>query len=291
MQPIMPRTRRNRQSGTTSLEVLLAAAVGLTVMGAFASFNKHQLGTLTNQSRQLSMQGTARSIAQLFAREVRRADSIELVPADNGIRIRADVNLNGTINGGGDDGPDEDVIYGIYDDSVWRKAGGPDGNGEWESLLGGVNAEGVALVFSDAHGNDLTYAEALALAAADPFAFGQIRTVRLNIEVKNANSAGARPYGAGMVADATLRKRFFLTAPTFGVDDAIYSDFDIDEFLSSIGEGAPGDDTPVADSTSVPPPAPTASPTSAPQCLSRNASCSTKNQCCSGICRSNGKCG
>jgi hypothetical protein len=231
-------THGNPQAGFTAVEVLLAASVGLIVMGAFVSFNKHQLGTLRNQTKQVSVQGTARSVAQLFTREVRRADSIELVPAENGMRIRADVNLNGTINSD-DDSPDEDVTYAIYDDSILRKAGGPNGGGDWEELLAGEDTTGVQLLFVNAQGSELTYAQALALATANPSAFGAIRRVRLNLDVHQTTAAGdsanAPQHGARLRADATLRKRFFLVAPTFGVDDAIYSDFSIDTFLASLG--------------------------------------------------------
>src|SRR5450759_658202 len=61
------------QAGFTLTEALVATALGLVVLGVFMSFHIAQMYAMRNQTGQVDLQTSARSIADLFAREVRRA--------------------------------------------------------------------------------------------------------------------------------------------------------------------------------------------------------------------------
>src|SRR5512136_389799 len=106
------------QAGFTLVETLVATVVGLVVLGAFASFNVTQMYGMRNQANQVDLQTSARSIADLFAREVRRAGggtnvnctgtvSTGLLMAQTTqVRVRLDLNGNGVLTDA-----NEDVTY------------------------------------------------------------------------------------------------------------------------------------------------------------------------------------
>ena len=97
-------------------ELLVATAVGLTTMAAVLGFSRFQLFALRTQSAQLEMQTVGRAATDLFSHEVRRAGmDPTCVKAFEGIaearydrlRIKGDVNGNGTIDVG------EDITYSL----------------------------------------------------------------------------------------------------------------------------------------------------------------------------------
>jgi type II secretory pathway component PulJ len=109
------------QAGFTPTEVLLATAIGLLAVAAFASFNTAQMYTMRTQALQVDLQGTARTIVDLFAREVRRAGtgtnpnctgtvSTGIISASaSKLQFKADLNGNGNLTGSSE--PNEDVTY------------------------------------------------------------------------------------------------------------------------------------------------------------------------------------
>jgi len=270
--------RYGNQNGFSSVEILIAAAVGLAVMTAFVAVNHYQLGTLRREAKQLRMRGAGRSVTDLFAREARRADTIELLPQVNGMRIRADLDRSGTTDGA-NDSPEEDVLYGLYDGALWRKSGGPNGEDAWERLSSETESPALDWFFLDRSGNELAYDEVLALPAGVVDSMRRVG-LRLNLSASGEAdaSAGTQVQQLRLASDSTLRKRFFVQSANGGVNDAIYQSFDVDTFLDGL-------ETPVA-ATNTPVPA-TPTPSS---CNASDQACSSNAQCCSGVCRPNGRC-
>ena len=144
------RSKRHRtralQSGFTIAEVLVATSLSLVAVSTFASFGRSQLSAMRNQAAQNDIQMTARSIVDLFTREVRSAGAnpscgpgvTAIAEARAGlVHIQSDLDGDGTAAG-----PGEDIVY------QYRFS--PDGfervqNGTVDVLVDGVAARGVAL--------------------------------------------------------------------------------------------------------------------------------------------------
>ena len=151
--------RKGAQAAFTLLEVLVALALSLVVVGAIVAFQSFQLTTLRNQAEQIDIQGTARSVVDLIAREARKTGrNPECKPAIGGLaeaktkrmRLQTDLDGDGLISG-----DNEDVTYG------WSEAGNAlvridhsqtAGSGV---LVDNVNLAGSAFHYFDGNGSEL----------------------------------------------------------------------------------------------------------------------------------------
>ncbi len=105
-------TPRRGEKGFTITEVLVATTLTAVALVAVSSFNRFQLLTLRNQANQIDLQTTARSVVDLFAREIRRAGAnptcvgglSALTDAKTySVRVVADLNRDGATNGANED--------------------------------------------------------------------------------------------------------------------------------------------------------------------------------------------
>jgi len=96
-------------AGFSAMEVLVATALGLFVVGTVSTFNRSQLFAFRDQAVQNDIQMVARNVVDLFSRETRRAGLNSTCTAglfaitdatSRRVRLQADLNGNGTIDGG-----------------------------------------------------------------------------------------------------------------------------------------------------------------------------------------------
>lgn len=201
-------------AGYTTMEILVASAISLVVLGTAGSFNRFQLFALRNQANQLDIQTTTRSFVDLFARDVRRAGMNPTCAAgfsaiaDGGstwLRAQSDLNGNGAI-----DGTDEDITY-TYDPStnqVQRTS-----NGRTELLIAGFDLSASTIRYYDSDGTELVPAGTGALTAAQ---LGLVRRVRIELAVAGSavDPLNGRPLVARVSSDVDLRNRFFVAGIT-----------------------------------------------------------------------------
>jgi type II secretory pathway pseudopilin PulG len=153
--------RSKGQAGFTLIEALIATTVGLVVVGAILTFNVAQMSAMRSQAKQVDLQSSARSIADLFAREVRRAGTGTnsscsqtvstgvIVAQSSRLRFRAD--LNGT---GYHLGPNEDVTY-LLDFNNDRITRTDNNQGRTDILWSGAGITGSQILYFDSNGNQL----------------------------------------------------------------------------------------------------------------------------------------
>lgn len=200
--------RRARAAGFTLIEVLVSTAVGLTLLASLLTVQRFQLLAVEDQSTQLNVQSAARSFADLFVREVRRAGfdpscsgAPETIVRATAAEVRVQADLDGS---GAVDAPDEDVTYrfDLQRNRVERIAGD-----RAEVLLQGFDPERSAFRYFDGAGNELVPAPAL---TADQRA--AVRRVRLDLVLTAARARGDRdvPVQASVAAEAELRNRYFV---------------------------------------------------------------------------------
>jgi Tfp pilus assembly protein PilW len=210
--------RRRGQAGFTLVEALVASTIALIAMGAFMSFNVAQMYAMRNQTNQIDLQTSARSIADLFAREVRRAGSGTntgcagtvstgvLLASATQVRVRADLNGDGALTGA-----NEDVTYTL--DSTNNMITRTDnGQSRTDTLWSGNSISGSQLTYYDSAGNTLTPGGS-GLTAAQ-----LLQVVRIKLQVA-LTATVVQPRNttmqtAGDAADVELRNRYFVTAPT-----------------------------------------------------------------------------
>ena len=208
------RPRRHSQGGFSPIEVLVAAAVGLSALAAVLSFNRFQMLTLRNQTTQVDVQTTVRNIVELFAREVRRAGANPgcRIAGFNGLvdarsyylRMQSDLNGDGVLTGVG-----EDVTYQYnWDaDAVQRTDRGS--GGTTETLASGVGWGDSIIRYFDGNGNEMNTWYWGSLSPAERSAVRRIR-IQLNLTGKALGISGTRPLLAQASADVDLRNRYFL---------------------------------------------------------------------------------
>lgn len=199
--------RLRRTGGFTLAELLVAMLMGLGLAATVVWFNRLQFHAMEDQARQLTVQSATRAIAELFAREVRRAGLDPtcaglfqpLVEADaTQLHFQADLDGNGAL-----DAASEDLRYRFDADSgVARLAGGVA-----ETLLDEVDLLGSRLRYFDGAGGELVPAPSLSAAQR-----AQVRRVRLELAVRTAAASPSRdqPLVARIATDVELRNRFFL---------------------------------------------------------------------------------
>ncbi len=197
------------QRGLSLIEGLVAVTLGMLVATGILTFNRHQSFAMQDQVRQVDLQTTARSIVDLFAREVRRTgmdppcakgfEAISEAKSDE-IRLLSDLNGSGAI-----DQPNEDVRYRfrIEDKLIERTAGVTD------YLLSGQQITGSRFRYFDAAGTELVPGSGL--SAADRAA---VRRVRIEVALR---ARPADPNKSGLLVarastDVDLRNRFFIAS-------------------------------------------------------------------------------
>jgi Tfp pilus assembly protein PilW len=204
------------QSGFSIVEAMVATAIGLVAVGAFATFNVAQMYTLRNQSNQLDLQTSARSIADLFAREVRHAGSnptcdAAVSPGVAGGQISA-VQLHADLDGDGKiTSANENVTY-TLDSTNQRITRTDNAAGRTDTLWSGTSIAGSQLLYFDANGNALApVSGSTALSAAQLL---NVRRVALQIvltaQVGQPNNAMQQT--AAESANIEIRNRYFVSA-------------------------------------------------------------------------------
>jgi type II secretory pathway pseudopilin PulG len=210
------RTAASSQAGYTLAEVLMAIALTVITLVAFASFNRFQLFAMQTQTRQVDQQTTARSILDLVGRDARRAgmnpgcdiaNLSGLAEANwDRLRIQADLNDDGNVTGA-----NEDVTYYIsYSQWPWRFRRRDNNAGTRDSLVDDTYLyyeDWTRFRYFDASGNEIAPWSSLSSAQRS-----SVRRVRFELTLRNddADPLTSQPLVTTMAADIDLRNRYFL---------------------------------------------------------------------------------
>jgi hypothetical protein len=195
-------------------------------LGTLASFQVAQMYSMRNQTNQVDLQTAARSIADLFAREVRRAGTLTnpnclppsctpascgtastgiLLASSSQIRIRADLNANGALTDA-----NEDVTYTL--DSSNNKIKRVDNNVSHSeadnTLWSGTSISGSQITYFDSNGTQLVPG-GTGLTSTQLL---QVMRVKLALKLTAAvvQPLNTLQQTATDGADAEVRNRFFL---------------------------------------------------------------------------------
>jgi Tfp pilus assembly protein PilW len=202
------------QAGFTLMETLVATVVGLAVLGAFTSFNVTQMYGMRNQANQVDLQTTARSIVDLFAREVRRAGGGTnvgcvgtvstgiLVAQSSQVRTRVDLNGDGALTGS-----NEDVTYtlDLGHNQVTRT---DNGSARTDTLWSGVSLAGSQISYFDSAGNQLAPGST-GLNAAQLLQVTRIK-LQLTLTGRVLQPGNSILQTAMEATDVELRNRYFV---------------------------------------------------------------------------------
>ncbi|HEX7407466.1 MAG TPA: hypothetical protein VF515_07415 [Candidatus Binatia bacterium] len=204
------------QAGFTLTEALVATALGLVVLGVFMSFHIAQMYAMRNQTGQVDLQTSARSIADLFAREVRRAGTGTntnptchgtvstgiLMAQSSRMRIRADLNGDGSLTG-----PNEDVTYTLdfTNNQVTRT---DNASAQTNTLWSGLSLAGSQILYFDSNGIQLT-PSSTGLSAAQLLQVMRVR-LQLTLTVNVIQPRNPLQQTAAEAADVELRNRHFV---------------------------------------------------------------------------------
>ena len=209
------RSKRQRagalQSGFTIAEVLVATSLSLVAVSAFASFGRSQLSAMRNQAAQNDIQMTARSIVDLFTREVRGAGAnpscgpgvTAIAEARAGlVHIQSDLDGDGTAAG-----PGEDIVY------QYRFS--PDGfervqNGTVDVLVDGVALAGSRFRYFDGSGAEIVPGST-GLTSAQRDGVRRVR-IELSVTETDADPADTGRLRVQVANDVDLRNRYFANA-------------------------------------------------------------------------------
>jgi Tfp pilus assembly protein PilW len=205
-----PHVRCQRKEAAFSLlEVLVALGLSLVVVGAIVAFQSYQLRTLSGQAKQIDLQGTARSVVDLVAREVRTTGrNPQCQTAVGGLatatsttlQLQTDLDGNGQVNG-----PNEDITYELdpASESVVRTdhaQSGPD------KLIDGVDITGSGFHYFDSNGTKLNTGG----TGLDATQRAQVRRVRFDLVMTDRNTRGATAPRVRASTNLDLRNRFFV---------------------------------------------------------------------------------
>lgn len=212
------RARIAGQSGSMVVETLTTIAVGLLALAAFTTLHVGQMYAMRDQVRQVDLQSSARDIADLFSREVRRAGAGTnptctgtastglLLAKSNQVRIRADLDADGVLTGA-----QEDVTWTL--DSTSKSITRTQNNSSTtETLWTGPSIGNSRIVYFDASGSQLTPGGS-GLSAAQLLAVVRVR-IELDLKGTSAQTTNTNLQVATAAADVELRNRRFLTPAT-----------------------------------------------------------------------------
>ncbi len=206
--------RAQAQQGFTLPEVLVASLLSILAITAFLAFSRAQLFALRNQANQVDLQTAARSVIDVFAREVRKAGANPGCAIGGGfsgvafasarqLRVQSDFDNDGdTID------VNEDLTYAFLDDSdVIQRT--DNNSGTTDGLVSGYEVQG-ALRYFTAAGAELTPPTS-GLSAANR---ALVRRVRLELSLEGGAVDPLNPMQlrAQMATDVDLRNRYFLNS-------------------------------------------------------------------------------
>lgn len=211
----MAALRRTAEAGFLAIDALVAIALGLLVLAALTTLHVGQMYAMSDQAKQVDLQGSARDLADLFAREVRRAgfgtnpncsgtaSTGVLLGKSTEVRIRADLDGNGILTGSG-----EDVTWKL-DAAAATVTRVDNGQALTEVLWSGVSIGTSALTYYDGSGASLDPGTT-GLTAAQLVA---VRRIRLNLALtgKTSQPNSSASVLARSSADVELRNRRFGT--------------------------------------------------------------------------------
>ena len=196
-------------AGFTLTEILIGLSLGLVTLATITSFNRFQLLTLRRQATQNDLQMTARSVIDIFTRDVRRAGSNPTCAG--GIQAIADakqslVRVHSDLNGDGDAGDwDEDITYVFKSgmNGIDRVA-----NGTTATLVDNVVLENSLIRYFDQTGAEIT-AGSTGLGAGQR---GNVRRIRLEVALRSTapDPQTMLPTRAEVANDVDLRNRHFI---------------------------------------------------------------------------------
>ena len=204
------------RAGFATMEVLVATALGLMVVGVVATVNRSQLFAFRNQAVQNDIQMVARNVVDLFARETRRAG---LNPACapglraiaeatlRRVRVQADLNRNGALDGGNEVITYRLVFVSEGADRLEREAGGTT-----DVLIDGFDLAGSRFRFFNAAGGEIVSGLG-GLSAAER---DTVRRIRIEF-VLNADAVDPEsdlPLRVEVANDVDIRNRHFVNAMT-----------------------------------------------------------------------------
>lgn len=206
---------RHGEAGFLAIDALVAVVLGLLALAALTTLHVGQMYAMSDQAKQVELQGSARDLADLFAREVRRAgfgtnpsctgsaSTAVLLGNSREVRVRADLDGNGVLTGAG-----EDVTWKL-DPAAATVTRVDNGQNLTETLWTGVSIGSSALSFFDGSGT-LLGPGSTGLTAAQLVA---IRRIRLNLALsaKTSQPNSAATQVALATADVELRNRRFGT--------------------------------------------------------------------------------
>lgn len=202
------RDPRRHTAGLSLVEVLVTLSVASVVAGAMLTFSQSQMAAMRDQTRQVELQTTARSVVELFAREMRRAGMDPLcvknfAGIDNAtqteVKVLADLNGNGVI-----DQANENVIYRI---NLTNKTFERVANGVPSTLLDGAQLTGSRFRYYDANGTERVPSPSLSNAVR-----ATIRRVRLELQLTQPGQSGGQTLKTAASTDVDLRNRFFIAS-------------------------------------------------------------------------------
>jgi len=201
---------RPGSAGFTLMETLVSLAVGMTAALALLTFHRAEYFAVQDQTRQIDLQSTGRTIVDLFAREARRAGAdpvcskaFEAVTeASSGqVRLFADLDRSGAI-----DGQNEDLLYRLEvgNRRILRVA-----RGVSDELIDNVDLTGSRFRYFDGSGVELVPNPTL--TAAQRALVRRIR-IELLLAQKMADPEKRALLNARAATDVNLRNRFFLAS-------------------------------------------------------------------------------
>lgn len=206
---------RAGEAGFLAIDALVAMALGLVVLAALTTLHMGQMYAMSDQAKQVDLQGAARDLADLFGREARRAglgtnptcsgnaSTGVLLGGPSEVRIRADLDGNGAMTGSG-----EDVTWRL-DPALASVVRIDNGQSLTETLWLGVSITGSQIAFYDGTGAVLPPG-ATGLTAAQLVAVRRIR-LDLVLEGKVSRPNSATTQRVRVSSDVELRNRRFGT--------------------------------------------------------------------------------
>lgn len=199
------------QRGFTLMEVIVASVIALMAIGTINWFSRYQLFSLRNQAVQSDIQMTARSVSDVFARDVRRAGFNPLCAGDisalgkaktNEVTLRSDLNGDGSLSG--------------VDESLTYRLASSDGqtrleriaNGRTDVLLNGIDSASTRFRFYDQIGNEVTNG-LTGLTNAEMVVVQRIR-LELAVAAAPVDPNRAAPMQVQLANDVNLRNSHFV---------------------------------------------------------------------------------